>query len=184
MDELNLGEKLQQYRAMRHMTMRDLSSVTGITPSMLSQIERGVTNPSISTLRTIAKALDLPLYYFFFEDEALRPNFVVRSNERKTIGLPNYDVSYDLLTPDTSGELEFCMMRLQPGSHSSEKAMNHSGEEVSFVLQGDVRLEIEQECYALSEGDSVYIPPQANHRWTNSGQQEAVIIFAVTPPSF
>ena len=76
------------------------------------------------------------------------------------------------------------MMRLQPGSHSSEKAMNHSGEEVSFVLQGDVRLEIEQECYALSEGDSVHIPPQANHRWTNSGQQEAVIIFAVTPPSF
>ncbi len=183
MDDLNIGEKLQRYRTMRHMTMRELSAESGLTPSMLSQIERGVTNPSINTLRTIAKALDVPLYHFFKED-AQQQDPVVRAGQRKSIGLPGYEVTYDLLTPDTSGSLEVCLMSIPAGGSSSERTMSHTGEEVALVLKGEVCLHVEEKRYTLGEGDSIRIPPQADHRWTNPGPGETTIVFAVTPPSF
>ncbi|WP_054330888.1 helix-turn-helix domain-containing protein [Merdimmobilis hominis] len=184
MDELNIGKKLQEFRKQRGLTLREVAEQTGITPSMLSQMERGLVNPSINTLKAISKTLDIPLFRFFQEGETGR-TLVVREGMRKTIGWPDqHDVQYDLLTPDVSGSIEFCLMKL-PGRCSSGQAnQRHDGEEVAYILAGPVVLSVEGEKTELCTGDSVRIPAGSEHRWENPGKQDAQVIFAVTPPSF
>lgn len=186
MDELNLGKKLQMYRASRNMTIRELSEASKITGSMLSQIEHEQVNPSINSLNNIAKALGIPLYCFFQEEVLKEP--VVRAGSRKTIGRPEnaHEVYYELLTPDTAGTIEFCMMVIPPHSDSFDSPHCHTGEEVAYFLGEGARvgLSIESRSLYLEPGDSVRIAPHSNHVWHNATDQTARVIFAITPPSF
>lgn len=186
MDELNLGKKLQTYRTSRGMSIRELSDATGITASMLSQIEHEQVNPSINSLNNIAKALGVPLYCFFQEEIIKEP--VVRKDRRKTIGRPESteEAYYELLTPDTSGSIEFCMMVIPPHSDSFDSAHCHTGEEVAYFLgDGDsLEITIEERTLRLQPDDSVRIAPYANHVWHNRTDKTARVIFAITPPSF
>lgn len=184
MDGLYIGKKIQEFRSQRGFTMRELSLRSGITPSMLSQIERELVNPSINTLKALAKGLDVPLFCFF-KDDGDGSDLVVRHNQHKTIGLPNQDVVYDLLTPNTIGPIEFCLMHIPSGSDSGGGAIQeHNGEEVAYILAGPVCLTLDTNTYILEVGDSVRIPAHTTHHWENQGDREALVIFAVTPPSF
>jgi quercetin dioxygenase-like cupin family protein len=75
-------------------------------------------------------------------------------------------------------------MKFPPESTSSEKPLEHKGEEVAFVLAGQIRINLEGEEYVLETGDSVKIPSHMKHRWINDYSKEAIILFSVTPPSF
>lgn len=184
MEDLNLGKKIQELRMGQGLSIRRLSSAAGITASMLSQIENGQVNPSINTLRALAGALDSPLYRFFREEPEETP--VVTPNTRKTIGSKaEPDVTYELLTPDTRGSIEFCMMVIPAGSSSNSHAQGHAGEEVAFLYSGEsVELEIDSRPFTLRQGDSVRIPPQSRHIWHNRTNAPVQVIFAITPPSF
>lgn len=186
MDELNLGKKLQMYRTLRCMSIRELANATGITASMLSQIEHQQVNPSINSLNNIAKALGVPLYCFFQEDVLKEP--IVRQGERKTIGRPDSkdEVYYELLTPDVNGTIEFCMMVIPPHTNSFESVHSHVGEEVAYFMGEGETLDIiiEGKVLHLRRGDSIRIAPFANHVWQNPADQTARVIFAITPPSF
>lgn len=183
--DLELGKKLQGYRNLRKLTIKELADKTGITPSMLSQIERELVNPSINTLKTVAKALDVPLFMFFKEDEDEMSDIVVRADSRKTIGISDdIDIRYDLLTPTTKGDIEFCMMHI-PAKRSSESSIqSHRGEEVAYVIEGEVEIQVGTVSYFLNAGDSIRIPAFASHKWINQTDQEVKVIFAITPPSF
>jgi len=184
MEELHLGQKIQQLRTERELSVRRLSVLAGITPSMLSQIENEQVNPSIQTLRSLAAALEVPLYEFFREDTPKSP--VVTPQTRMTIGRKTEpDVTYELLTPDTKGSIEFCMIVLPPHARSNTQAQGHSGEEVAFFHAGSVvELELEGVCHTLRVGDSIRIPAQARHTWYNPGEELAQVVFALSPPSF
>lgn len=179
-----MGKRIQAIRAERGFSIRKTAGLAGITASMLSQIEGGLVNPSINTLRAIAQILEVPLYEFFKEDQSENP--VVRPNERRTIGLKSEpDVRYELLTPDTKGEIEFCMMVIPPHLSSFRDIRSHDGEEVAFMYSGQrVDLEMEGRTYGLEVGDSVRIPAKARHAWHNHTDDTVMVIFAVTPPSF
>lgn len=82
MNDLNIGKIITHLRKKKNMNLKDLSLATGTTSSMLSQIERGLANPSINTLKTIARVLDVPLFTFFMEEEQ-QERLVVRPEERK-----------------------------------------------------------------------------------------------------
>ena len=86
-EEIDLGKKIQDFRNMRSMSLRELAKRAGTTASMLSQIERNLVNPSISTLKSIAQALEVPMFKFFKEEEP-QVQMIVRRGENKTIGHP------------------------------------------------------------------------------------------------
>ena len=65
MDDINIGEKILDYRKAKNMNIKELAAKSGVTSSMLSQIERGLANPSINSLKNIAKALEIPIFNFF-----------------------------------------------------------------------------------------------------------------------
>jgi len=183
MDNLQIGQRIQYLRTAHSLSVRKLSAMAGITPSMLSQIENEQVNPSVNTLRSIAHALNIPLYSLFINKPDDDP--IVHPDTRRIIGSKNEpDVYYELLTMDTQGAIEFCMMVIPPGCCSYQTALSHAGEEVAYVLCGSVELELGSNQYLLNAGDSVRIEPQTTHLWHNRSDDTAQVIFAVTPPTF
>ncbi|MED3282433.1 helix-turn-helix transcriptional regulator, partial [Bacillus thuringiensis] len=84
MNNINVGQKIMAFRKDAGLTSKRLAELADITPSMLSQIEKGITNPSLQTLKLISVALNIPLFNFFLEDTNTE-ELVVRANQRKKI---------------------------------------------------------------------------------------------------
>ncbi|HWO97417.1 MAG TPA: cupin domain-containing protein [Bacillus sp. (in: firmicutes)] len=181
MENINIGKKVEKYRKAKGLSSRELAKIAEITPSMLSQIERGLANPSIQTLKVLAKALDVPTFSFLLE-ETNTEDLVVRSNERKKMVVDN--LSYELLSPDFTGTLATAIMTIPPNTASSEKLLEHKGEEIACVLEGKIKVFLDDEEYILETGDSVKIPAYMKHKWENNFNKNAAILFSVTPPSF
>lgn len=184
MSDIDIGAKIQAFRKQKEITLAALSDMTQLSASMLSQLERGLANPSINTLKVIAEALDVALYEFFVESPCETEFFVTPETRRKLI-LPNSDdVTYEFLVPDLNGTIEYCIMTLLPGAKSSSKRMQHKGEEVGYILEGSMTISLESMDKELKEGDSLKIPPFTKHLWWNHTDKVAKLLFAITPPSF
>lgn len=179
-----IGKKMQNLRMERGLSVRKVAKMANITPSMLSQIENGMVNPSINTLRSLAQVLDTPLYSFFMEEQTA--DVVVHPETRLVIGSAREpDVCYHLLTPDTKGNIEFCMMVIPPHCSSYRDLKSHIGEEVAYVCSGDcVELDLDGTHLLLKVGDSVRISPNVPHIWHNHAEVAVQVIFAITPPTF
>lgn len=182
-EEINIGLRVQEFRKKSGLSLRELAAQVELSPSMLSQIENDAVNPSINTLKNIAQALHVPLFEFFKED-APADQLIVRRGENKIIGHPGEEVLYKLLTPTVDTAIEFCLMEIPGGTASSDVSREHTGEEVAYVIAGEVDLHLKGSVHRLNAGDSVQIPPSTPHRWVNPGPQECRVVFAVTPPSF
>lgn len=184
MSDVNIGEKIIEYRNQKKLTIKEVAQRAGVTPSMLSQIERGLSNPSINTLKMVAKALDVPLFNFFKENN-ISQDLVVRKDKRVKLTFPeNNNLMYEMLSPTSNGDIQMMSMSLTPNTSTSEELMSHIGEEVAIVLDGKVDLQLEDEVITLEKGDSIKILPHMNHKWTNLYDETSNIIFALTPPSF
>ena len=182
-EEINIGMKVQDFRKQSGMSLRELASLAEVSPSMLSQIESNTVNPSINTLKNIAAALKVPLFQFFKVEEPSR-DLILRKGSNLIIGPAGEDVLYKLLTPNTNCSIEFCLMEIPAGTATSEFPREHDGEEVAYVIAGQVILWLGSACYTLNSGDSVQIPPRTPHRWLNDRTEEVKVVFAITPPSF
>ncbi|MEW9079214.1 helix-turn-helix domain-containing protein [Terrisporobacter glycolicus] len=179
MSDLNIGEKIAQYRKSKGLSIRELAKMAEVTPSLLSQIERGLANPSVNSLKSIANALNAPLFTFF-TSEVIKEDLIVRGNNRKKVILPGADnVIYEMLAPGVSHNLEFAIMDLSPKSSSCTDYIHHNGYEIAYVLEGEVTLHLDDEKFELKKEDSVKIPVGMKHRWENNSDLESKIIFAV-----
>jgi transcriptional regulator with XRE-family HTH domain len=181
MENIDIGKKVEKYRKAKGLSSRELAKLAEITPSMLSQIERGLANPSIQTLKVLAKTLNVPTFSFLLE-ETITKDLIVRSSKRKKMIIDN--LSYELLSPDFTGNLATAIMKVPPNISSSENPIEHRGEEVAYILEGKIKLYLGEEEYILEAGDSVKIPANFKHKWENNFSQNAVVLFSVTPPAF
>lgn len=179
MSDINIGEKIAQYRKNRGMSIRELAKTAEVTPSLLSQIERGLANPSVNSLKSIASALNAPLFTFF-TSEVIKEDLIIRANNRKKVILPGADnVIYEMLAPGINDNLEFAIMDLSSNSSSCTDYIYHNGYEIAYILEGKANLYLDNEKFELSKGDSVKIPEGMKHRWENNYEVEAKVIFAV-----
>ncbi|MGL5000854.1 MAG: cupin domain-containing protein [Cetobacterium sp.] len=180
MTDINLGLKIKKFRTDQKLSLKDLALKINSTSALLSQVEKGVTNPSINTLKSLSTALNIPLYRFFLE-ESFKKAHIVKSHERKII-IPakNSKISYEILSPEPQTDMEFMILNLEPNSSSKEKEIGHDGQEVAFVLEGEVILNVDDESFHLSKGDSVKIEKFVKHNWENLSISNSKVIFAVT----
>ncbi|WP_432661792.1 helix-turn-helix domain-containing protein [Wukongibacter baidiensis] len=182
MDDINIGKKIMEYRKAKNLSIRELAQLSKVTPSLLSQIERSLANPSINTLKNISKALEVQLFAFFMTSHDSE-KLVVRANNRKKIIFPeSKGIAYELLSPDLSGSIELAVFQLEKDGES--ESMEHKGEEVACVIEGKVEILLESERIILNTGDSIKIPAQVRHKWENPYENTCKVIFAITPPSF
>jgi quercetin dioxygenase-like cupin family protein len=164
------------------MTLQVLANKANVTPSFISQIENDASNPSLQTLRQIAAALEVPIFYLF--EEVHDAQVVVRKHERVEVRRPGAKVTYELLSPNSRRKLEMFRMVLEPGGTTFDEPMAHHGEECATVLKGRIRVEVGGQAYDLGTGDSIYFDSGLPHRAVNIGGTSATMISAITPPSF
>lgn len=177
-----LGEKIRKIRSEKDMSLRDLAEKTGLTPSFLSQVERDLTEPSITSLRKISGALDVPIFFFLLEPDDTSP--VIRKDKRKVLQLPESNLTYELLSPNLEKSMEIMVARLKPGAASCETPLSHPGEECIVVLEGTMEITVGSDTYVLEEGDSIYYHSAVPHILKNVGKSELVFLSAITPPMF
>lgn len=179
----SLGKRIQAVREDRKMTCADLARAIGASRSLISQIERDTANPSIETLRRIAAALRVPIAVLF-EEGPIQQRLVVRKDERKTLRVPKSKLVYQLLTPDLNRRIEFIWIELEPGEKGPKMPFAHEGEECALVLQGELHVWVDGEEHVLREGDSISFDSGLPHALANLGSEKAVMVTAITPPSF
>ncbi|MEW6623481.1 MAG: XRE family transcriptional regulator [Bacillota bacterium] len=177
-----LGEKIRNIRSEKNMSLRDLADKTGLTASFLSQVERDLTEPSITSLRKIAEALEVPIFFFLLETTEKSP--VIRKSERKVLRLPQSNLVFELLSPDLEKSMEIMIARLKPGAVSCEEPLSHPGEECIVILEGTMEISVGSDTYVLEEGDSIYYHSAIPHILKSVGDKELVFLSAITPPMF
>ena len=176
-----LGNGIRTERQRQGLTLAQLAERAELSASALSQIERGVTDPSIGSLRRIATALGVPFFQFLVEPGVVEP--VVRRAERRTMQFPNRALQYQLLTPNLRGPFEVLALELAPGAASGDEPLGHDSEECLLVLRGSVRVELASQTYELDEGDAISIQRNLPHRVVNHGEDTAEILTIISPPN-
>ena len=175
----NIGQRLRALRGERGLTLAQLGQHLGLSASYLSQIERGVTLPSLSRLTTIAGALDVQVGYFFEDD--VSPPCVVKSNQGKKAETTSGAV-VELLSADMwNKNIHPHRVVLQPGT-SRTRAPTRAGEEFGFVLKGELTVTVGQETHVLKAGDSIHYQTLQPYSWRNEGGEECIAIWAIWPP--
>lgn len=183
----NLGAKLGPLRATVGLTLEELASKAGISAGLLSQLERGIGNPSFNTMAKLAYALGVPVGTFFEEGISVDP--VVRKSNRKKLmhGALNRRSAvpvYELLTPDLRRKLEVIWVELPPGQSNEDAPFRHDTEECGILLKGTLEVHLGEKAYTLEEGDSISFSGLVPHWYRNPGRKPAVSVWVITPPSF
>ena len=183
--EIVVGHKIRKLRTSQEMNLQELAKKTNLTPSSISQIERGLSNPSLNALRRLARAMGVPVFYFLTGDEIDEAEIIVRANQRKVIKDPKSNVSYELLSPNLNKKMEIISLELEPGKKSSNDYYTHDGEEACVVLSGHITILLGEANYDLKTGDAIQYNALIPHQYINNDKDlKAQLLFVITPPSF
>jgi transcriptional regulator with XRE-family HTH domain len=175
-----LGERLRELRLRHGLTLRELAVEAEVSPALLSQLENGVTDPSLSTLRKLATVFKAEVSTLFSEPNAPMVH-LSRPGERMHLTAPLGEISYERLTPGR-GDLEVLSATMKPGDVSSSERRGHESTECIVVLEGEVVVEIETERHVLQARDALTFDSRLAHRFCNESLEPAVFLLAVTPP--
>jgi transcriptional regulator with XRE-family HTH domain len=173
-----IGRRLASHRVRRGLRVAKLAREVGVTPSLISQIERGQSRPSVSTLFALAQALDVPVDAFFRDAESAHDapraggRYLVRKENRAAIDIEG-GVRWERLTRNTMEHLDFFELIYQPGAESHPRQYTHPGTEMVLVMRGLLEITVGFERYRLGPGDSIDFPSSMPHRYVNPGEQTA-----------
>jgi len=162
------------------MRVAELAREVGVTPSLISQIEHGMSRPSVSTLFAFAQALNVPVDAFFREPAASPPDpgppaegrYVVRRGGRAVIDIEG-GVRWERLTRATPDHLDFFELVYEPGAESHPRQYTHPGTEMVLVVSGCLEITVGFERYRLEPGDSIDFPSSMPHRYLNPATEPA-----------
>jgi len=177
-----IGTRIRTQRTELGLSLRNLAQKVGLTASFLSQIERNLADPSIKSLRKIADALQVPLFYFLSENGESSP--VVRKDRRKRLQLPGSKVICELLTPDLNRKMEMFMVSVSPSHENIAQPLSQPTEECILVLEGHLCVKLGDTEHILEPGDSIYFDGPSLREISARGEQKAVFVSAMTPAVF
>ncbi|MEM6372755.1 MAG: helix-turn-helix domain-containing protein [Pseudomonadota bacterium] len=180
----SLGADLRALRKARGLTLQDMGDALGRSVGWLSQVERDLSEPSITDLRHIAATLDIAVSTLFRHGAAPaeEEGFVVRSTARRPIGSRTAGLVEELLSPDLTDDFEMVHSTFEP--HSEIKTpVSRPTQEVGYLIAGRLDLDIGGRHFTLSPGDSFRIRGEP-FRWMNPYDRPAVAIWVIAPPIY
>lgn len=185
----DIGLRVAAYRSHAGLKVSALARQIGVSASLISQIERGQSRPSVSTLFAISEALDVPMDAFFRDGEADQAplrlvrddgRHVVRRGDRASIDIEG-GVRWERLTPTQLDDLEFLELVYAPGAESHSALYRHPGMEMVLVLAGQLTIHVGFETCVLEVGDSICFPSSSPHRYVNSTEQTTRAVSVIVP---
>ena len=180
----SLGADLRALRKARSMTLQDMADALGRSVGWLSQVERDLSEPSVTDLREIAKVLDIAVSTLFRHRAAPaeEDGYVVRGRARRPIGSRTAGLVEELLSPDLTDDFEMVHSTFE--AHSAiEAPVTRPTQEVGYLISGRLDLEIAGRTFTLNPGDSFRIRGEA-FRWMNPYDTPAVAIWVIAPPVY
>ena len=184
MSNITIGRKILENRQKKGYSIREFSKKTGLSTSLISQIERGIANPSINALRSIAETLDIALHSLFVVD-VNNETLILRKKDRKKVYRENAKhIVFDILTPEyMHSNVDILWAIINPQSETTEGYMEHDKEEFAVVTKGETYALIEDEEHFLEEGDIIRILPRMKHKFRNNTDEPVEILFILTTSS-
>ncbi len=177
-----LGLKLRLLRKNKKLSLTQLAHLAQCSSSYLSMVENGKLDPGISRLKRIADGLGITIVDLF--QEQINQKVVVREQERIQGEFVRSKTKIEILIshcPDQ--QIDARLAIIQPGG-GSEGEYNHPGAEFGFILKGILELIIDGITYQVTEGDSFYFSSTRTHQWRNPSNDETLLIWVNSPPSW
>ncbi len=176
----SLSDRIQRVREMRGLTIKDLSTRTGIDTDTLTRIESSKVVPALGQLVRLGKALDMKMGYFI-SPGINQPMTVVRKHERRSVSRYGeaksvlYGYSYESLAPDKANRLmEPFIVSLVPTQ--IQEFSTHAGQEFIYVLEGEVKVQVGDRADSLKPGDAVYYDSNQPHSVRCAGTTPAKVL--------
>ncbi len=183
----DLGQKLRQLRLKKKIALVDLGKHTGLSASMLSQLENGKLVPTLPTLARIAMVFDVGLEHFFADKRGRRIFAVVRGAERLRFpdmpGSPVPGFFFEVLAfGATEKNMSAYLAEFPRREPPSVRPHQHDGAEFIHVLEGILAVNYQSEDYFLKAGDSVYFDAsEAHYYWGQSDEPARAIVVTSIP---
>jgi transcriptional regulator with XRE-family HTH domain len=180
--DVAVGQRIRDLRRTRKMSLETVAARTDLSIGFLSQIERGLSSPSLRVLATLADVLGVGIAGLFgakgnagTEQDAV----VTRQRQRAKLNLWRTGISKQLLSPAGSeGRLNLFMVHMEPGGSTGDELYSHDGEEAGLVLSGEMILTVDAKTWTLKQGDSFRFASRRPHRFSNpSDDAKAVVLW-------
>jgi transcriptional regulator with XRE-family HTH domain len=185
--ELRIGQKLKASRRARRLSMKALADRVGCSESLISKIENDHVFPSLPTLHKIAAELGSSIGKLF-GGEGADADFISRAGKRPIISVDaigrNGSFGIKLEGVALNGELLYASIHVIDAGGSSGGFISHVGEELAYVLEGEVEIAIGEKIHRLGPHDSMFFPSELPHGYRNPGERPARILWVNTPPTF
>jgi len=182
MDNLNIGCRLKTARQSRNMTLDELSEVTAVSKPMLSQIERGQSSPTVTTLWKIATGLKTPFSYFLKGQQA---EYTIAGPDQANVILGDGGKmrAYPLFTYDPVRSVETFYIEFDSGCRHSSDKHNDGVEEHIFVMRGALRLVLGNKTVDVGERQAVRFRADMPHTYQNLSGSECAVYNTIFYPS-
>lgn len=166
----------QVLRATREgkMTVEELAAASGVSIGLISQLERGIGNPSFNTLMRLSRALGLHIATLF-QDSGYDPSeLIVRKEARRK--LISEGVQQELLSPDTRQKFDVVWTTIAPGYTNADTPMSHEGAKTYLVVLGKMEVILDGTAHQLNDGDTISFDSSVPHSFANKTDDEAAFI--------
>ncbi len=167
--ELRVGQMINKLREDQALSLDDMARKTGLSATVLSEIENHMVSPSLGMLIKIAKALEVKMGRFF-EEGPKEPFCIVRQNEGKSVSRfaskdgADYGYTYEALGSDKRDRhMEPFVVTLRPTPSSEQELSTHDGEEFIYVMEGKIEVNLAGHKDVLEAGDSIYYEASVPH---------------------
>ena len=177
---MDIGNKLKELRVLKGLTQEELADRSELSKGFISQLERNLTSPSITTLMDILQCLGTSIGEFFNE----------APDEQIVFGKQDYFVKVDteykneikwIIPNAQKNTMEPIYLTLEAGGSTCPDTP-HEGEEFGYILQGTVSIHLGNKTYKAKKGESLYYTADKTHFL--SSKSGAVLIWVSSPPSF
>jgi transcriptional regulator with XRE-family HTH domain len=182
----SIGEKLRRLRLRKSMGLSELGKHTGLSPSLLSKLERDLMHPTLPTLLRIALVFSVGLEYFFNPEpkpvlEVVRKRERLRFPEAPDRRHPAYHFeSLDFLAENRKLNAYYAEFEAAERSHASRH--EHAGVEFLYVISGKLAIKIGEDEKELAEGDAIYFESAVPHEYHKVGLRRTTALVVVVGP--
>lgn len=177
-----IGKRIKKLRTQNKMTLKDLSSLSGLSVGFLSQLERGLTSIAVDTLEELAQIFKVEISYFFNFSSG-DTSHVMKSYEKKILNVTERSsIQYCLSKELKDKKLLPRLIEVLPGQKKDNLIpYKHEGEEFIYILEGVLTIIVNGIKSDLYPGDSAHYLATTPHNWTNHTNQSVKLIAVHTP---
>lgn len=166
---LNIGKNLKKMRKHRGLTIDELSCQSDVSKSMISEIERGIRNPSITIIWKLANSLKKPLNYFLKENNMNKP-MIYKMGDKQGVVERGYTF-HPLMDFDEDKKFEIYFNEYLPESVTESSYHFEGVEEYVLVTRGDLTVNIDQEEFTIKEGEVLHFSADKPHNYLNKSEE-------------